>query len=78
MAVDTRDKRFSMLGFGQPHGLPYVLPHPDGTVDAADRPQLLRLYHGSGISIVGGHPVRTRWGGVPYVRQGVNFAGRSW
>ena len=48
MAVDTRDKRMSMIGLGSP--VPSVLPNPDGAIGAADRAQLLWLY--SGISLV--------------------------
>lgn len=44
MAVDTRDKRFSMMGLLQP--VPSVLPNPDGTVNTQDRAQYLFLYHG--------------------------------
>jgi hypothetical protein len=44
MAVDTRDKRFSMLGFANPFRL--VLPNPDGTIDQADRQQFAYLYRG--------------------------------
>lgn len=43
MAVDTRDKRMSMLGFGSP--VPRVLPDPAGGFDAADRAMLLYLFH---------------------------------
>lgn len=78
MAVDTRDKRFSLLGFGQARGAPYVFPNPDGTIAAEDRPQWVYLYHGSGISIVSGQPTMTRWGGVPYVRSYRTPFGRSW
>jgi hypothetical protein len=49
MAVDTRDKRFSMMGFSLP--IPKVLANPDGTIDSADRYQMLYLY--SGISLAG-------------------------
>ena len=78
MPVDSRDKRFSLLGFGQAHGFPYVVPNPDGTISTADRAQWLYLYHGSGISIQTGQPTMTRWGGVPHVRLQRPFAGRSW
>lgn len=48
MAIDTRDKRFSMMGFGAP--TPRVLPNPAGTFNAADRAMLLYLYHGLTLS----------------------------
>lgn len=78
MAVDTRDKRFSLLGFGQAHGAPVVFPNPDGAVGDVDRPMWIYLYHGSGISITSGHPTMRRWGGVPYVRPHTGPIGRSW
>ena len=77
MAVDTRDKRMSMLGFGQGRGAPFVAPNPDGTdaEDVFERAQWLRFY--AGISTQTGQPTIRRWGGVPHVRQGPTF-GRSW
>lgn len=50
MAVDTRDKRFSLIGFGSP--TPRVLPIADGTFSAADRAMLLYLYHGLTLGAV--------------------------
>lgn len=44
MAVDTANKRYSMIGIGSP--VPRLLPVPDGAFDAADRSMLLYLYHG--------------------------------
>lgn len=48
MAVDTRNKRASMMSFGRP----FItrIPLPDGTIDAADRAMLLHLYHGIALS----------------------------
>ena len=54
LAVDTRDRRFSMLGFGKPFGAPYVLPNPEGGFDVDDRAQLLCLYRGIALSSPGG------------------------
>ncbi len=51
MAVDTRDKRFSLIGFGSP--TPWNLPNPDGSVDTQDRAMLLHLYHGLDITVTG-------------------------
>lgn len=48
MAVDTRDKRFSLISFGSP--IPNVLPNPDGSFNAADRAMLIFLYHGLALS----------------------------
>jgi len=44
MAVDTRDKRFSMLGLMQ--AVPFVMPNPDGQIGARDRLQGVRAYFG--------------------------------
>lgn len=45
MAVDTRDKRFSLLGFGS--GLFKAAPNPDGGfASAGDRAFLAYLYPG--------------------------------
>ena len=41
MAIDSRNKRFSFVNFGQSTG---VLANPDGSVDAADRAMALGLY----------------------------------
>ncbi len=50
MAVDSRDKRFSMMGLAQP--VPSVLPNPDGTVGTQDRAFLAFLYAGLTLSEV--------------------------
>lgn len=44
MAVDSRDKRFSMIGLLQP--VPSIFPNPDGTIGTQDRAQYDLLYHG--------------------------------
>lgn len=44
MAVDTRDKRMSMITLCSP--VPMVLPNPDGAIGTPDRAMLLWLYHG--------------------------------
>lgn len=44
MAVDSRDKRFSMMGLLQP--VPSVLPNPDGTIGLPDQNQYAFMYHG--------------------------------
>lgn len=55
MAVDTRNKRFSMLGFGQAWASPYVMPDPSGGFDTElERVQLAYLY--AGISPSGAPP----------------------
>lgn len=49
MAVDTRDKRFSILGFGR--GVFGATPNPDGGFAvAADRAQISYLYAGIALS----------------------------
>jgi len=57
MAVDTRQKRMSMLNFGDGTNI-HVLFEADGTVDADDRAHLLDLY--SGIALAS--PVAIRRG----------------
>lgn len=54
MAIDTRDRRFSFLGFGQPMAFPYVLPGPDGNIDVDDRAHFLFLYPGINLAEPGG------------------------
>lgn len=44
MAVDTQDKRSSVLGVAAPWGAP--LPDPDNTVGEADRAHLAYAYSG--------------------------------
>jgi len=48
MAVDTRNKRFSMIGFGSTRAT--VFPNPDGTLNVYDRAQYLWLYAGLDIT----------------------------
>ena len=43
MAIDSHDKRRSALGHGLPHMA--VMPVADGTIDDADRPHVMGLYH---------------------------------
>lgn len=50
MAVDSRNKRFSMLGLAL--AFISVFPNPDGTLVAADRAQYLWLYPGISLSVV--------------------------
>lgn len=78
MAVDTRDKRFSLLGFGQAHGAPVVFFNPDGTDAGAvfERAQYIYLY--SGLNIQSGQPTMRRWGGVPFVPIQRPVFGRTW
>ena len=54
MAVDTREKRFSMLNFGDGNNL-HALFEADGSVDADDRAHMLDLY--SGIALNNPSPV---------------------
>ena len=48
MAVDSRDKRMSMVALGSP--VPAVLPNPDSTIGTQDRAMLAWLYHGLALS----------------------------
>lgn len=47
MAIDTRQKRFSMMNFGEGD---QVLFEADGSVDADDRAHLLGFYSGIALS----------------------------
>jgi hypothetical protein len=78
VAVDTRDKRMSMLGFAQGHGFPYVVANPDGSDadDQFERAQFIHLY--AGLAIQSGQPTQRRWGGVPHMRVATPVFGRSW
>ena len=62
MAIDTRDKRLSVLGYGLSIGSP--LPTPDATVAAAERRILGELY--SGVSIATNWTVRASMVGYTY------------
>lgn len=51
MAVDTAQKRFSMLNFGDGR-TPYMLFQTDGAVDLDDRQHLLDCYSGIAFGAV--------------------------
>lgn len=57
MAVDTTQKRFSLIGFGSP--VPRLLPLPQGAFIADDRALLLYLYSGIVLSGAVAPPVET-------------------
>ena len=44
MAIDSREKKTSLLGYGLPFRV--SLPYPDGTLDQGDRQHLIGLYAG--------------------------------
>ena len=48
MAVDSRDKRMSMVTLGSP--VPMLLPNPDGTIGDSDRAMFMYLYHGIALT----------------------------
>ena len=52
MAVDTAEKRFSMLNFGDGTTI-HLLPEPDGTVDLDDRQHFLDCYSGIAFAAPG-------------------------
>jgi hypothetical protein len=58
MAVDTRDKRASVIGVSLPSGR--LLPLRDGSVDPEDFEQLAYTYRG----IAAGEPVAVSGGGL--------------
>lgn len=49
MAIDTRDKRLSVLGYGLPCGSP--LPTPDALVELGERRTLVDFYRGTIVSV---------------------------
>lgn len=57
MALDTQDKRGSVIQIGMPFGR--ILPVPGGAIDADDRMYLAWLYSGFGAAIVEGPGVAT-------------------
>lgn len=44
MAIDTTEKKLSLIGFGRSHRL--TLPFADGSLDQGDRQHLIGLYAG--------------------------------
>ncbi len=77
MAVDTRERRFSMLNFWDGTHI-LVTQEVDNNVDETDRATLLDLY--SGIALAGalGQPTMRRWGGVSWWGFGGLKIGRRW
>ena len=49
MAVDTREKRTSMLNFGDGTTI-HLLPHTDGSLDQGDKQHFLDCYSGIDFS----------------------------
>lgn len=52
MAIDTRDKRASVIGFSRPSGM--TLPNPDGGLNQGDRQQVAYSYRGIAAAAPGG------------------------
>ena len=75
MAVDTANKRFSLLGFSQGRGFPYVLPIPDNSFNAGDRYQLVHLYQGISLDAPTGTPAGS---GSTYSPGGVGTPVKRW
>jgi hypothetical protein len=79
MAVDSRDKRFSMLGLANGRFAPAMLPNPDGANWATNSERAMGLYLYYGIAPESGKPTMTYWAGVPHMRPGRSaLGGRSW
>ena len=75
MAVDTRDKRASVIGVSLP--TVRLLPNPDATVAEADFEMIApMLYAGTQAAGVGS-PTWARYAGTRHMGQGQKF-GRSW
>ena len=75
MAVDTREKRFSLIGYGLPFRL--TLPVADGSFDVGDRLHLLGLYAGivpATVNDVLGGRIVAGYVFVPGLRAGSVFA----
>jgi hypothetical protein len=66
MAVDTRNRRASVIGFDTAAHL--VLPAPDAGINAQDRAQLVGKYIAFYAVVAVGQPYRKRTGGIPYMR----------
>lgn len=49
MAIDTTEKKFSLLNYGLPW--PATLPEADGSLDEGDKVHLLNLYSGIEIAV---------------------------
>ena len=66
MAIDTAEKRFSMINFGDGTSI-HLLPEPDGAVDSDDRQHLLDCYSGisfdSGAGAISDYRFRQRYFG---------------
>lgn len=77
MAVDTREKRFSMLNFWDGTHI-LVTQEPDGNVDETDRATLLDLYSGIALAGAVGQPIMRRWGGLNWLVPGGLRFGRTW
>ncbi len=76
MAVDTRERRFSMMNFLDGLNL-IMLQEPDGSVSKPDRATSLDLY--AGIELGGGvQPIMRRWGGLNWLIPGGLRFGRTW
>lgn len=56
--IDSRDKRFSLMGYDLVGG--HVWPTPDGTVDTADRIQWLGKYPGIAFTATAAVTARAR------------------
>ena len=78
MAVDTRDKRFSLLGMCQARGAPVVFSNP-ATAGVQETEYEQWLYGYAGIQFAGpGDPRMKRWGGVTHMRVASPIGGRTW
>lgn len=75
MAVDTRDKRMSMIGLASP--LPRVLPNPDGSDAENDAERAMYIFMYYGTAPFAGQPMMRRWGGTRHMTPGQGI-GRGW
>lgn len=78
MAVDSRDKRMSMIGIANGRFSPHVMPNPAGSDFNLNTERAHMAYMYAGIAPESGKPTMTYWKGVPHMRVGPQFGGRSW
>ncbi len=77
MAVDTRERRFSMMNMTDGTNI-IMLQEVDNLVDKTDRATSLDLYSGIDLGGLGGHPTMRRWGGSRWLVPGAPIFGRTW
>ena len=76
MAIDSRDKRMSLINIALEWSRVFQNPPDNGTIGDVQFEQWLYCYRG--LQFTGpGDPRMKRWGGVTHMIN-KNFAGRGW